>query len=45
MRAPWGDPALGGRLFDDLFYQWVLDQNGPFEVDDMAWSFAPTSPG
>jgi hypothetical protein len=24
---PWGDPCLGGRLFDDLFYQWVMDQN------------------
>jgi hypothetical protein len=34
LRAPWGDPVLGGRLFDDLFYQWVLDQNGPFEVDE-----------
>ena len=34
LRAPWGDPALGGRLFDDLFYQWVQDQNEPFEVDE-----------
>jgi hypothetical protein len=34
LRAPWGDPALGGRLFDDLFYQWVQDQNGSFEVDE-----------
>jgi molecular chaperone DnaK (HSP70) len=32
LRAPWGDPALGGRLFDDLFYQWIQDQNGQFEV-------------
>ena len=23
----WGDMHLGGRLFDDLFYQWFLDQN------------------
>ena len=23
----WGDLYLGGRLFDDLFYQWFLDQN------------------
>lgn len=23
----WGDMSLGGRLFDDLFYQWFLDQN------------------
>lgn len=27
MRVPWGDTALGGRLFDDLFYQWLLEQN------------------
>jgi len=27
LRTPWGDPTLGGRLFDDLFYQWLLDQN------------------
>jgi hypothetical protein len=27
LREPWGDPALGGRLFDDLFYQWLRDQN------------------
>ena len=23
----WGDMELGGRLFDDLFYQWLLEQN------------------
>ena len=23
----WGDPNLGGRLFDDLFFQWYCDQN------------------
>ncbi|MDR3135109.1 MAG: rod shape-determining protein [Deltaproteobacteria bacterium] len=23
----WGDLELGGRLFDDLFYQWFLEQN------------------
>jgi hypothetical protein len=23
----WGDMILGGRLFDDLFFQWFLDQN------------------
>ena len=22
----WGDMLLGGRLFDDLFYEWILDQ-------------------
>jgi actin-like ATPase involved in cell morphogenesis len=34
MRAPWGDPALGGRLFDDLFYQWVRDQNLDFHIEE-----------
>nr|WP_294516473.1 Hsp70 family protein [uncultured Rhodopila sp.] len=34
MRAPWGDPSLGGRLFDDLFYQWVRDQNLDFHVEE-----------
>lgn len=23
----WGDMQLGGRLFDDLFYQWFIEQN------------------
>lgn len=23
----WGDMELGGRLFDDLFFQWFLDEN------------------
>ncbi len=23
----WGDMELGGRLFDDLFFQWLLEQN------------------
>jgi len=23
----WGDMYLGGRLFDDLFYQWLIEQN------------------
>jgi hypothetical protein len=32
LEEPWGDPALGGRLFDDLFLQWVLDQNPGLEV-------------
>ncbi len=27
VKEPWGDPKLGGRLFDDLFYQWVVDSN------------------
>jgi molecular chaperone DnaK len=25
----WGDMELGGRLFDDLFFQWFLEQNPP----------------
>ena len=25
--SSWGEPALGGRLFDDLFFQWFLDEN------------------
>lgn len=27
----WGNPMLGGRLFDDLFYQWFLDMHGKEE--------------
>ena len=27
VREPWGSPILGGRLFDDLFFQWVLEKN------------------
>jgi hypothetical protein len=34
LRAPWGEPVLGGRLFDDLFYQWIVDQNGRFDIDE-----------
>jgi hypothetical protein len=34
LHEPWGDRWLGGRLFDDLFYQWVSEQNGGFEVDE-----------
>jgi hypothetical protein len=33
LREPWGDTALGGRLFDDLFFQWVSDQNAPLHVE------------
>lgn len=25
VKYSWGDMLLGGRLFDDLFYQWVID--------------------
>lgn len=27
VREPWGEPTLGGRLFDDLFLQWVVDSS------------------
>jgi len=27
VRHSWGDMELGGRLFDDLFFQWFLEQN------------------
>ncbi len=27
VRHSWGDMELGGRLFDDLFFQWFADQN------------------
>lgn len=27
IRQAWGDPILGGRLFDDLFFQWFCEQN------------------
>jgi molecular chaperone DnaK len=33
VRMPWGDPTLGGRLFDDLFYTWLLDQNPGLELN------------
>ena len=31
VKHKFGDPVLGGRLFDDLFYQWFLDQNPDVE--------------
>ncbi|MDR0355209.1 MAG: Hsp70 family protein [Deltaproteobacteria bacterium] len=31
--ASWGDMELGGRLFDDLFYQWFLEQNPEAEKE------------
>lgn len=27
VKAAWGDLMLGGRLFDDLFFQWFLESN------------------
>ncbi len=42
VREPWGNPIVGGRLFDDLFYQWVLDQNrgaaDDFDQKDLAYA-------
>ena len=29
----WGDMLLGGRLFDDLFFQWLCDQNPGLEEE------------
>jgi len=34
LHEPWGDPLLGGRLFDDLFFQWLCDQNAPLEIPE-----------
>ena len=34
LRTPWGDPTMGGRLFDDIFYQWLLDQNPELDLDE-----------
>ncbi|RLD12417.1 MAG: hypothetical protein DRI44_00680 [Chlamydiae bacterium] len=31
VKHKFGDPLLGGRLFDDLFYQWFLSQNANVE--------------
>jgi hypothetical protein len=39
LRAPWGDLLLGGRLFDDLFYQWLLDQNPGLSIDPLDQMF------
>ncbi|MDR1677936.1 MAG: Hsp70 family protein [Deltaproteobacteria bacterium] len=43
----WGDLELGGRLFDDLFYQWFLDQHPNLEKelieerrDFYVWSYS-----
>ena len=34
LRAPWGDPTLGGRLFDDLFYQWLIERNPEIKLSE-----------
>ena len=31
VKHKFGDPILGGRLFDDLFFQWFLEQNPEIE--------------
>jgi hypothetical protein len=40
LRRPWGDPTLGGRLFDDLFFRWLLDQNPGKSIDPGNLMFA-----
>ena len=30
----WGNPVLGGRIWDDLFYKWFLDQNGGLSLQE-----------
>ena len=32
IREPWGNPILGGRLFDDLFYQWLIEKNPKIDL-------------
>ena len=34
LQQPWGDPTLGGRIFDDLFFQWFKDQNPEVEIPE-----------
>jgi hypothetical protein len=34
VKHSWGDMHLGGRLFDDVFFQWLIDQNAD-AVEDM----------
>ena len=41
---PWGCPALGGRLFDDLFFSWLVDENpalkeGQFSASDLLFGW------
>jgi molecular chaperone DnaK (HSP70) len=40
LRKPWGDPTLGGRLFDDLFYQWLLEQNPELQLSPVDHAYA-----
>jgi hypothetical protein len=43
IREPWGNPSLGGRLFDDIFFQWVVDENnvdvGQFSPDELLYGW------
>jgi molecular chaperone DnaK len=32
IQEPWGNPILGGRLFDDLFYQWLIENNPKIDL-------------
>jgi hypothetical protein len=34
VKHSWGDMHLGGRLFDDVFFQWLVEQN-PDAIEDM----------
>ncbi|MGH8470352.1 MAG: Hsp70 family protein [Gammaproteobacteria bacterium] len=36
IKEPWGNPNLGGRLFDDLFFQWVLDKNPGIDLTEFS---------
>lgn len=41
---PWGCPSLGGRLFDDLFFNWLMDENpalreGRFSPSDLLFGW------
>jgi molecular chaperone DnaK len=41
---PWGCPSLGGRLFDDLFFTWLMDENpalrdGDYSVSDLIFGW------
>jgi molecular chaperone DnaK len=43
IREPWGDPLLGGRLFDDLFFQWLIEANSvdvtAFSTDELLYGW------
>lgn len=43
VREPWGNPLLGGRLFDDIFFQWVTETSGTdlgqFSPDELLYGW------